>query len=302
MNPREIHRREIEVRVEPERAGFRDVVARVRDHRLRGFTWVGEHVTAPGPVHDMSAHFRVDVAAGSIERARGEMALAAFDGTPDTRFESCRDILPNLRDLAGLALDDSLVAGIRRAIGRARGCYHLSTLVLSCAPVMRGLLAGSLPRAAPWRRHLALSGIEAGSGRYRFEGELVDERPEPGVSPVQLCFEVEAKEMKLRDVSVRGGPEGEADPETEALLGGMSLASGFAPKLLERAAGSERAALRELALGLSSIVTQVLIAQAVPGPSPSTPKPQRANDTCWMWRGGGPLQAMEVGVGDEPPP
>jgi len=302
MNPREIHRREIEVRVEPEREKSRDVVARVRDHRLRGFTWVGEHVTAPGPVHDMSAHLRVDVAAGRIERAHGEMALAAFDGTPDTGFQGCRDILPNLGDLAGLALDDALVGAIRRASGRARGCYHLSTLVLSSAPVMRGLLAGSLPRSASWRRRLSSSGIEVRAGRYRFEGELVDERPDPGPSPVQLHFEVEANEMKLLDVSVRVGPESEADDATEALLGGMSLASGFARELVARIDGDARESVRELALGLSSIVTQVLIAQAVPGASASIPKPQRANDTCWMWRQGGPLQAMEVGVGDEPPP
>jgi len=249
----------------------------------------------------MSAHFRVDVAAGRIERARGEMALAAFDGTPDTGFESCRDILSNVGDLEGLALDGGLVREIRHAIGRSRGCYHLSTLVLASAPVMRGLLTGSLPGSASWSRRLTLSGIEVRAGRYRFEGKLVDARPGSAASPVQLRFEVEASEMELLDVSVRSGPEAAGDPASEALLGGMSLASGFAPALLARAAGSEREALRELALGLSSIVTQVLIAQPVSGSKEGVAKPQRAKDTCWMWRQGGPLQRMEVGVGDEPP-
>lgn len=302
MNPREIHRREIEVRVEPERGGFRDVVARVRDHRIRGFTWVGAHVTAPGPVHDMSAQFRVDVAAGRIERVRGEMALAAFDSTPDTRFEGCRDILPNLGDLAGLALDDGLVAGIRRAIGRARGCYHLSTLVLTSASLLREVARGSLSPEASWTRRLTLSGSEVRPGRYRFQGEILDERPKSGPSPVGLLFEVEAREMELRDVAVSRGAPAEADRESEALLQGMSLAAGFAPKLLARAAGTEREPVREVALGLSSIVTQVLIAEAVPGASTSIPQPHRANDTCWMWRQGGALQEMEVGVGEAPPP
>jgi len=299
MKPREIHRREIEIRAEPEVEGFRDVAARVQDQRLHGFTWVGAHVTPPGPVHDMSARLRIDVRSGRIERARGEMALAAFEGTPDTGFEGCRDILPNLRDLAGLALDDALVPGIRSAIGRARGCYHLTTLVLTSAPLLRGLLADSLPGSARCLRRLELRGIQVGVGRYRFEGELLDERAGSALPPVRLRFEVEARDMQLREVSVERGLA--PDPETEALFGGMSLAAGFAKNLVERVTGAAREPVRELALGLSSIVTQVLIAEAVPGVPASTPKPKRANDTCWMWREGGPLQRMEVGVGDEPP-
>ena len=81
----------------------------------------------------------------------------------------------------------------------------------------------------------------------------------------------------------------------------MSLAAGFAPQLVARANAVELEPVREVALGLSSIVTQVLIAEGVPGAPPSTPKPSRAANTCWMWRHGGPLEAMEVGIGDEPP-
>ena len=229
------------------------------------------------------------------------MALAAFDGTPDTRFDGCRDILPNLGDLAGLAVDDGLVAGIRRAIGRARGCYHLSTLVLTSASLLREVARGSLSPEASWTRRLTLSGSEVRPGRYRFQGEILDERPKSGPSPVRLLFEVEAREMELRDVAVSRGDPAEADRESETLLQGMSLAAGFAPKLLARAAGAEREPVREVALGLSSIVTQVLIAEAVPGASTSIPQPHRAKDTCWMWRQGGALQEMEVGVGEAPP-
>ena len=301
MVPQEIHRREIEVRVGPARSGLREVASRVRDFRLQGFTWVGAHVVAPGPVHDMSADFQVDVEAGRIQRAKGEMALAAFDGTPDTRFQGCRDILPNLADLSGLALDEGLVGGIRQAIGRERGCYHLTTLVLTTAPVLRALSLLSLAPEDSWRRALSLSGSALGSGRYRFEGEIRDERPQAGSASTHLAFEVDTLGMRLGEVLVERGSGRVRDPEAEALLGGMSLAAGFAPQLVARVGAPELEPVRELALGLSSIVTQVLIAEGVPDAVPTTPKPSRAANTCWMWRQGGPLEAMEVGIGDEPP-
>ena len=285
----------------PAQSGLRDVASRVRDRRLRGFTWVGAHVVAPGPVHDMSADFQVDVAAGRIQHASGAMSLAAFDGTPDTRFEGCRDILPNLAELSGLALDDGLVAGIRQAIGRERGCYHLTTLVLATAPVLRALPVRPLAPDDSWHRALSLSGSVLRSHRYRFEGEIRDERPHPGSGSVRLGFEVETRRMRLVEVVVERGSARARDTDAEALLAGMSLAAGFAPQLVARAGAPELEPVRELALGLSSIVTQVLIAEGVPGAPPTTPKPSRAANTCWMWRQGGPLEAMEVGIGDEPP-
>src|SRR5262245_19493631 len=132
-----VHRRTLRIAIGAARDGRRAVEAHLLDWRYRGVSRVGIHIKRTGPIHDMSARFAVDAQGRAILEASGTMTLAAFDGTPDTGFQSCRDILPNIAGLAGAAIDAELVAAKRRAIGRERGCYHLGTLITACAPVLQ---------------------------------------------------------------------------------------------------------------------------------------------------------------------
>ncbi len=291
-----VHRRNLEVALDPESGGRREVRGQIVDRRLQGYTFTGGRIVGPGPVHDMSAHLVLDVRTGRIEAASGAMALPAFPGTATTRFEGCRDVLPNLAGLAGLAAAGDLVAGIRAAIGRERGCYHLSTLVLAMAPLLRAALREPEPRDARFERAIELTACETGAGRVRLHGLLFEKRGQGQPRRARLAWGVDPGEMKLRQVVAEAAPELAPAPEAAAALEGVPLFGGFARAALERLgplAGADE--LLELALALNAVVTQALVTV----PSARDPRLEagqnRAHGTCYMWRAGGPLESMPSG-------
>jgi hypothetical protein len=290
-----VHRRTLRIAIGAAREGQRAVHAHLLDWRYRGVSRVGSHVRRPGPIHDMTARFNIDPEGRALAQASAAMALAAFDGTPDTGFQSCRDILPNVAALAGTALDVNLVAAIRRGIGRERGCYHLTTLILAAAPVLQRIAGEAIGRDEELERELVLEALHLGGDRTRFEGALRDRGPGSAERTAQLGFTVAYADPCALDVRAPGAPE------VEQRLQGAPLATGFAREALARLADVPAcAAQRELALGLSAIFTQGMLqsrgAAAVPVPAG---RAHRAFNTCWMWRDGGPLQGMSSGLGDE---
>jgi hypothetical protein len=280
------------IAIGPARGGRRTVEAHLLDWRYRGVSRVGIHIKRPGPIHDMSARFAIDAAGRAIEQASGAMALAAFDGTPDTGFQSCRDILPNVASLAGAAIDADLVAAMRRAIGRERGCYHLGTLITACAPVLQRV---ARERPAPEHglgRELVLDASQGGDGLTRFEGALRDWSDGAAERTAALAFSVSHADPRARDVCAPGAPE------VAARLEGAPLEAGFAREALARLAGVPGCeAWRDLALGLSAIFTQGMVRSRAAAAGPvAAGRAHRANNTCWMWRDGGPLQGMSSGL------
>jgi hypothetical protein len=291
-----VHRRNLEIALGPESAGRREARGQIVDRRLQGHTYTGGRIVGPGPVHDMSARLVLDVRSGRVEAASGAMALPAFPGTATTRFEGCRDVLPNLAGLAGLAANGDLSAGIRAAIGRERGCYHLTTLVLAMAPLLRAALREPEPRDARFERAIELTACEAGSGQVRLHGLLVERRGAGEPRRARLAWGVDPGEMKLRRVVAEAAPELAPAPEVATALEGVPLFGGFARTALERLeplAGAEE--LLELALGLNAVVTQALVTV----PSAQDPRlgegRNRAHGTCYMWRAGGALESMPSG-------
>jgi hypothetical protein len=291
-----IHRRSLEIALDPESGGCREARGRIVDRRLQGFTYTGGRVVGPGPIHDMSAQLRLDLRTGRVEAASGAMALPAFQGSATTRFEGCRDVLPNLGNLAGLDAGGDLASGIRAAIGRERGCYHLSTLVLAMAPLLRAALREPEPRDARFERTIELTACEAGEGRVRLHGLLVEQRGAAEPRRARLAWCVDAGEMKLRGVLAEAAPQLAPRRDAAAALEGLPLFGGFARAALERLGGLAGAEeILELALGLSAVVTQAMVTV------PSAPDPgleagrHRAHGTCYMWRAGGPLQEMPAG-------
>jgi hypothetical protein len=242
----------------------------------------------------MSAQFTVDAAGRANAGARGAMALAAFDGTPDTGFQSCRDILPNIAELAGLPIDADLVAAMRRTVGRERGCYHLSTLILATAPVLQRIAAERAGPAEGLGRELVLDALDIGGGVTRFDGSLRDWRDGADDASARLAFSVSQADPRALDVIAPGAPA------VAARLEGASLEAGFAREALTRLAGVPGCdAQRDLALGLSAIFTQGMVRPSAAGATAVPPgRAHRAHNTCWMWRDGGPLQGMSAGVGE----
>src|SRR5262245_33064876 len=287
-----VHRRTLRIAIGAARGGRRAVEAHLLDWRYRGVSRVGIHIKRPGPIHDMSARFAIDAQGRAIEEASGAMALAAFDGTPDTGFQSCRDILPNVASLVGTPIDAELVAAMRRAIGRERGCYHLGTLITACAPVLQRVARERTAAEHGLGRELRLDASQGEDGVTRFDGALRDWSDGAPEREARLAFSVSHADPRARDVSAPGAPE------VVARLEGTPLEAGFAREALARLAGIPGCdAQRDLALGLSAIFTQGMVRSRAAAAEPvEAGRAHRANNTCWMWRDGGPLQGMSSGL------
>jgi hypothetical protein len=292
-----IHERTIEVDVGPEADGRREVRGRVQDRRHQGHTYTGSMVIGPGVVHDMSARLVLDLRAGSVESASGTMDRAAFDGSAETGFESCRDILPNVADLAGIAIDERLPDAIRRAIGRERGCYHLTTLCLAMAPVVLRARRGPLPPGDAAKREIRLLATHA-EPDVRFSGTLVD-RLGSAAHRAGLAFTVVLGSLALHDVEAYSAPDLTRHREVEATLCGMPLVGGFARAVRKALTSIDGASeLVDLALNLNAIFTQGMVLAPtveVAAPADEQAPTSRALGTCYMWRSGGAAERLPTG-------
>lgn len=278
-----IHVRTIAVEVAAAEGGRRAARGHIRDQRHQGWTYTGPLTIGPGLVHDMAADLVLDVTRGTIAAAEGRMDKAAFDPTPATAFEACRDVLPNVADLVGLSLDGDLAGAIRRAIGRERGCYHLTNLCLAMAPVV----ARATREPAPLRHTIEVTAHEADSPRVRFTGTLADD-PQ---SRARLTFTVDPRDFLIADVDAADAPDCRPASAIAAALTGAALVGGFARVVVERLDG----ALRDLALAINAVYTQGMVIAGVDDEASDSPKANRAIGTCWMWRPGGPAERLPTG-------
>ena len=291
-----IHRRTLEVHLGAEEAGRRDLRAQIVDRRLHGFTVAGAQGIGPGPIHDMAARLSIDVAARRILAAEAAMDLLAFYPSPVTRGESCRDSLPNFADLVGASIDATLVASIRAAIGRERGCYHLTSLVLAAVPVILSAVEEPEPRSEPRSRIVEISAASAGERRVRFHALLYDRRGPRDLRRARLAFTVGVDEMILRDVEAQAAPNLASHRAAAAALADLPLLAGFARGALERLRtlpGTTE--ILDLALALSAVATQAFVHLPVTSEQPTSGQANRAQSTCWMWRIGGPLESLPSG-------
>ncbi|MFN8642713.1 MAG: DUF2889 domain-containing protein [Candidatus Binatia bacterium] len=156
----------------------------VLDLRKRGFAPVGGDLQGPGIIHHMRLAGQIDRAAGRITAIEADMPTVAFEATPATRGESCRDQIGRVAGLAGLAIDQSWAPGLSAAIGATRGCSHVLTLAQLIGPTARWALAeddrlcaGAPPRRAGerlFRRDVTVDGYEPVLGELVFTLQLND--------------------------------------------------------------------------------------------------------------------------------
>lgn len=167
-----VHTRSLEIEVfEAEPA---KVVARgtIIDLRKFGFVPTGGDLQSSGVIHNMSLDAVVDTASAVIERFEPGQSVVAFEASPRTGGESCRDSIHRLRDLAGERLDAAFSKRLSGAYGGALGCSHLLTLARLLAATVPQVL--SLERAAHAARS-APAGGDAGPTR-REQGERLFKR------------------------------------------------------------------------------------------------------------------------------
>jgi hypothetical protein len=302
--------------------------AYVLDLRKRGFAPVGGDLQVPGIIHHMRLAGRLDRAAHRLAAIEADMPTVAFEASPATRGESCRDQIGRVAGLAGTALDQSWSRRLGAAIGGPRGCSHILTLAHLVGPTARWALAEEArlhggaarrPGERLFRRDVAVDGYEPVLGELVFTLQLNDLHfaPAPAVAApmdrfgtqreivVRATLTMQTAELTSLEVRerVRTAADFRAADWTDrtaaaAPLVGTSLRAGITARILslfpDPGAGAPlRDALLQLAPGLIQCFAALDIWTLFAGED-AAPETGGHADSCWMWRVGGALQDRGV--------
>lgn len=295
------------------------------DLRKRGFVPIGGDLQGPGIIHHMRLVGRIDRAAGRVTAIEADMPAVAFEATPATGGESCRDQIGRVAGLAGLAIDRSWAPALSAAIGATRGCSHILTLAHLVGPAARWALAedARLFAAAPprragerlFRRDVTVDGFEPTPGQLVFTLQLNDFHfaPAPALAQPMDRFgrqrEIVVRatlamdSLALTSMAVRERVRHAADcrdgewtdrTAAAAPLVGASLRAGITPRILAlfpepEADAPLRDALLQLAPGLVQCFAALDI-WALFADESGAKRTGAQPDSCWMWRVGGGLE------------
>jgi hypothetical protein len=301
-----------------------DVHGSLLDLRKRGFVPVAADLQPSGIVHHMTLHGVVDPATLVLEALVAEQPAVAFEPSPVTRGESCRDPIDRVRALAGTRVDAGFARRLGNEIGGPRGCSHVLTL----AHLLGGTVGWAVPRAGDghaagervFRRDVVIDGVETPGGGLDLGLQLTDLylAPAPPVPRAMDRFR-SAQEVRAvvgidlgryaigsirvaerrRDATSLDAPWRDR-AEVAAGLTGVSLARGVSTALLERFADRrDDQPVLDALLMLAPALIQVFA--AVSEAWPALAQDQRwllgmggRPDSCWMWRRGGPLEAARA--------
>lgn len=304
------------------------------DLRTRGFLPLGGSMQGMGIIHHMELRWEIDPATGVIEELTPGQPTVAFEASPETAGESCRDPMPAVAALAGTRLGDGFSSTLRERIGGALGCSHVMTLALFMDAAVRAGLAWqrahvperfAAPRAGTlFRRDLVFDGHEHDDG-YVVTGLRMGDlhwnaAPPTVLAPQrfalhhELVAEVTADLWPGSLLAIRGAERVRRDDAFAgvawtdrsswlAALEGLGLARGAASELQRR--------LGDVAFGRPWIDALLLFAPALVQCRAAHPdawhEKVRATerhpgltaipDSCYMWRRGGALERIREGHG-----
>jgi hypothetical protein len=299
--------------------------AYVLDLRKRGFAPVGGDLQGTGIIHHMRLNGRLDRDAARITAIDAEMPNVAFEASPATRGESCRDQIGRVAGLAGQSLDQTWSPALGTAIGGVRGCSHILTLAHLLAPTARWALAedvrlfGSAPARRLgeriFRRDVTLDGYEPTMGELVFTLQLNDLHfaPAPALAAPMDRFGAQRElvaratltmqTLELTSLELRERVRTMSDLRTAewvdrtadaAPLVGTSLRAGITARILSLFPDPQRdAPLRDALLQLAPGLIQCFAALdiwALFADDAAARTTGGQPDSCWMWRAGGGLQ------------
>ncbi|MEW6261967.1 MAG: DUF2889 domain-containing protein [Thermodesulfobacteriota bacterium] len=139
-----IHERRLELRSYPLEDGRLLVEGWLRDERLVNiFHWSGQE-RPPGVVHWMVVRLLIGGWPIAIQDAEAEM--------PGVPHELCRETLDSVKKVIGLPIVSGYSEEVRRVLGGAAGCNHLTHLITVMGPAaLHGLWTwlAREPRALP---------------------------------------------------------------------------------------------------------------------------------------------------------
>ena len=129
-----IHSRALQVTLREAGPGSIAFDGGILDLRKRGFVPVGGDLQGAGIIHQMQVAGTIDEPSGTIATIAARMPTVAFEASPATAGESCRDLVGNVESLAGTPLEDGFGRRVGGEIGGPRGCSHVLTLVHLLGP------------------------------------------------------------------------------------------------------------------------------------------------------------------------
>ena len=326
-----LHSRALSVALFQRGDGRLDVEGSVLDLRKRGFVPVGGDLQASGIIHDMRLRAVVDPKTLGLETISAEQPTVAFEPSPATGGESCRDPIARVGILAGTILDTGFNRRLTDEIGGPRGCSHILTLArllgstvvwaLERDRAVHGLDARRRAGERVFRRDIVLDAYEQAEGTLAFavqQGDLLL-APAPPVAPaldrlagyeeIRVLAEVDfpartVSRLRLaerrRDATATAEPAWREDHELAADLAGLPLGPGSSAELLRRLdAASPHPPVRDALLMLAPTLVQCLAALAdrlvAAGANRSLAGLGGLPDSCYMWRRDGALSHARGG-------
>ena len=175
----------------------------ILDLRKCGFVPTGGELQTAGFIHHMQLSFEVDAASARIERVSTAQPTVAFEATPFSGGDSCRDPAPRLSALVGERLDAGFVRRLGGVFGGALGCSHLLTLAQLVAASAPRFLAPERKLAAHavgdriGKRSLFLDGFERREGGLEIALQLSEFLTRPG-SEVRYPLDRLERQHELR--------------------------------------------------------------------------------------------------------
>lgn len=316
------HTRTLTVRVEHAAPGRWIARGVLLDLRKRGLVPMAGDLQTAGIIHHMRVEAEIDTARALLLRVGAEQPSVAFEASPGTGGECCRDPLARIEALANSALDGRFASRLGAAVGGPLGCSHVLTLAqmvgstaqlaLAVDRARHGESPGRWTGERVFQRSLSIDGIASPEGALELVIQLADVHCAPA-PPDALPFARLALHTELR---VHGGVDlgtmtlrplraaersGDAsafgtavwrDRDADvAWLAGRPAMGGVARAVLERFGDVPAdAPLRDALLNLSPTVVQCIPAiaerwsAARTGERPGMMASGGMLDSCYMWR------------------
>jgi len=307
------------------------------DLRTRGFLPVGGSMQGMGIIHHMELTWVVDPATDTVEAVVPGQPTVAFEASPETGGETCRDPVARLAAAVGTRLGKAHTGAMRDAAGGPLGCSHLVTLAFFMDGALRAGVARTRARhparfgrdgvaGTLFQRDLVADARERSDGRVSVvlrQNDLDWSDATPGVlaperfashHELDAALEVDLWPGSLLEVAGRERLRTAADfagvawtDRTPVLsrLAGLGLARGAAGEITERLGDApERAPWRDAFLMLAPALVQCRAAHADAWQdkvrtTERHPGLTAIPDSCYMWRRSGALERIrqELGAG-----
>jgi hypothetical protein len=259
-----LHTRSLTLELEPREDARLRLRGTLLDLRKYGVLPMPDELQTAGIIHHMWLELTLDPETRELAQIEAGQPAVAFEPSPVTGGECCRDPIHRLRALLGRRIDADFATALRREIGGPRGCSHILTLFqLAASAAARALdleqaadaLALRQKGESVFKRSLLLDGLLGADGALEIAVHLSDFHTAPRArvtrpperlarhDEVRVLARIEMQGPRLaslraaqRSRTARGpgeAPWRDLAPELEGLAG-LPVLSGLAVELLRR--------------------------------------------------------------------